>query len=179
WSRPRYAPDAFWVAGCYHRCIRAASAHRMMKRPVGRLPGTLESRRDQPMRKLAAVLAAGALVLSYSLAFAADLNLTFGPGRDATPPGSAQLVDNGAVGFPVNLTMPTAGPGGADASQPAHIHAGTCPGVGAVEIPLTNVVGLKSTTSVTNKTLASVLTTPHSINVHQSTSAAGIYTACI
>src|SRR5262245_1978622 len=138
----------------------------MMKRPVGRLPGTLQSRRDQPMRKLAAVLAAGALVPSYSLAFAADLNLTFGPGRDATQPGSVQIGDNGAAGFTVNITMTAAGPGGADASQPAHIHAGTCPGVGAVEIPLTNVVGLKSTTNVTNKTLASVLATQHAVNVH-------------
>ena len=131
------------------------------------------------MRKISLLLAAAALSLSYSLAFAADLNLTFGPGRDATQAGTVQIVDNGAAGFTVNVTMTAPSPAGADAVQPNHIHNGTCPGVGSVDVPLTNLQGGKGTTTVTNKTLASILATPHSINVHKSTAEGGLYTACI
>jgi LPXTG-motif cell wall-anchored protein len=131
------------------------------------------------VRKLSLLLAAAALTLSYSLAFAADLNLTFGPGRDATQAGTVEIKDNGAAGFTVNVNMTAPSPAGATAAQPNHIHAGTCPGVGAVVVPLTNLAGGKGTTTVTNRTLASILATPHSINVHRSTTEAGVYTACI
>lgn len=131
------------------------------------------------MRKLSLIIAAAALALSYTAAFAADLNLTFGPGRDATQAGTVMIKDNGAAGFTVTVNMSQPSPGGADAVQPNHIHAGTCPGVGAVAVPLTNLQRGQGTTNVTNKTLAEILKTPHSINVHKSTSEGGVYTACV
>ena len=131
------------------------------------------------MRKLSLLIAVGALAVSTTLVSAADLSLTFGPGRDATQAGTVTITDNGASGFVVNVTMTQPSPAGADAVQPNHIHVGLCPGVGAVDVPLTNLQGGKGTTTVTNKTLASVLSTPHAVNVHVSTSDGGHYTACV
>jgi hypothetical protein len=147
----------------------------------GRLAGgqTRKTRRGRTLRKLSLLLAAAALTVSTSLAYAADLNLTFGPGRDATQAGTVQIVDNGAAGFTVNVNMTAPSPEGAAAVQPNHIHVGTCPGVGAVDVPLTNLTGGKGTTTVTNKTLASVLATQHAVNVHVSTTNGGQYTACV
>jgi LPXTG-motif cell wall-anchored protein len=131
------------------------------------------------LRKLWLTIAAAALALTTTTAFADNYRGTFGPGRDATQAGTVDITDNGAAGFTVVLNMTQPRPAGADASQPAHIHVGTCPGVGAVDVPLTNVVGGKSTTNVTNKKLSDILAAPHAINVHVSTTDAGHYTACL
>jgi hypothetical protein len=65
-----------------------------------------------------------------------------------------------------------------DVSQPAHIHVGVCPDVGAVVYPLTNVLNGESETTldVTFAQLESEL--PLGINVHKSVDEASIYTAC-
>jgi hypothetical protein len=65
-----------------------------------------------------------------------------------------------------------------DTPQPAHIHVGPCPDVGAVTYPLTNVVNGRSETTLetTFETLQSKL--PLGINVHKSVSEASVYTAC-
>jgi hypothetical protein len=106
------------------------------------------------------------------------LNLTFGPGRDATQPGTVVLTPQGDQTLVVINVGPN--PAGNGADQAAHIHTGLCPGVGAVQYPLTNVVDGKSTTTV-NVALNAVLDGNHSINVHQGTAApaSGIYTACV
>ncbi len=62
--------------------------------------------------------------------------------------------------------------------QPAHIHIGACPGVGAVKYPLTNVINGQSVTTL-NVTLAELRQAlPLAINVHQSATKITDYTAC-
>ncbi|MBI2027973.1 MAG: hypothetical protein HYT07_00040 [Candidatus Levybacteria bacterium] len=63
-------------------------------------------------------------------------------------------------------------------SQPAHIHVGACPDVGAVKYPLTSSVnGISETTlDVTLDQLRSEL--PLGINVHKSADEAGVYVSC-
>jgi hypothetical protein len=125
------------------------------------------------MRKLSIVLAIGALALTTALASAQTaLNLTFGPGRDATQPGTVTLTPAGNQ-TRVTIAVTAAGP-----SQPAHIHAGGCPAVGAVVFPLTNVANGASETTV-NATLDTIQATQHSINIHRSPTEAGVYTACV
>ncbi|HXW76878.1 MAG TPA: hypothetical protein VEJ20_05645 [Candidatus Eremiobacteraceae bacterium] len=65
----------------------------------------------------------------------------------------------------------------ATADQPAHIHVGVCPGVGAVVYPLHDVVGGKSTTIV-SATIASLTASAHAINVHESKAQIGKYVSC-
>lgn len=122
---------------------------------------------------LMSIVAPGSLVAQGT-----PLNLTFGPGRDATQPGTVTLTPQGDQTVVVINVGPN--PAGNGADQLAHIHMGLCPGVGAVQYPLTTVVDGKSTTTV-NVALSSVLDGNHSINVHQGTAApaSGIYTACV
>lgn len=63
-------------------------------------------------------------------------------------------------------------------SQPAHIHNGSCPDVGGVKYPLTNVLNGESetTVNVTFDQLEDEL--PLAINVHQSVENASVYVAC-
>lgn len=65
-----------------------------------------------------------------------------------------------------------------DVFQPAHIHVGACPGVGAVKYPLTNVINGSSVTilSITLAELKQNL--PLAINVHKSAKEITNYTAC-
>lgn len=62
--------------------------------------------------------------------------------------------------------------------QPAHIHVGACPGVGAVKYPLTNVVNGQSVTTlpVTLAQLKQQL--PLAINLHESAANITTYTSC-
>ena len=65
----------------------------------------------------------------------------------------------------------------AGGSEPAHIHVGSCPTVGAVKYPLTNVVNGTSTTTV-NAPLATLTAGAYAINVHQSVANIKTYVAC-
>ena len=89
--------------------------------------------------------------------------------------GTATLEEsNGKTTVTVALTgYPTDG-----TSQPAHIHVGVCPGVGAVKYPLTNVVNGASVTvlSVTLDQLKKDL--PLAINVHKSKTDIATYVSC-
>lgn len=105
---------------------------------------------------------------------AATITINLGPGRDGDQtPGTATLTAKDTK-TEVVLSIK---PGAAGVSQPAHIHDGACPGVGAVKYPLTNVVDGKSTTTVDAK-LADLLTGGYAVNVHESTANAGKYVAC-
>ncbi len=94
--------------------------------------------------------------------------------KQASESGTASLFEiNGQV--VVTLTMVGAP---ATTSQPAHIHTGTCPTVGAVKYPLNNVVNGKSETTlkITLESLLSQL--PLGINIHKSVPQASVYVAC-
>ncbi len=88
--------------------------------------------------------------------------------------GTATLTE---VDGKVVVTIETTGAVPAIA-QPAHIHVGACPAVGAVKYPLTSLVDGKSVTTldVTMDTLKAEL--PLGINVHKSAAEATVYVAC-
>lgn len=63
-------------------------------------------------------------------------------------------------------------------AQPAHIHVGDCPGVGAVRYPLNNIVNGKSATTLA-MTIAQLRgERPLAINVHKSANEAKVYVSC-
>ena len=130
------------------------------------------------MRKLSILIAAAALVTTTAVATAqTPLSLTFGPGRDATQAGTVTITPSGnTTTVTINMSQPS--PGGATAMQPAHFHADVCPGVGAVVVPLTTLADGKSTTTV-NQSWADIAAKAKSVNVHKSTTEAGVYTACV
>ena len=103
----------------------------------------------------------------------ATITINLGAGRDGDQSGTARLRARGDK-TEVALTIK---PGAAGVEQPAHIHEGACPGVGAVKFPLNNLVDGKSTTTV-DASLVSLLTGGFSINVHKSASDMGTYVAC-
>ena len=104
----------------------------------------------------------------------AAITLNLGPGRDGdqTPATAVLTAQGDKTQVVLNIKS-----GGAGVSQPAHIHDGACPVVGGVKYPLTNVADGKSVTMVP-AALADVLKGAYSINVHKSTSEAGVYVAC-
>lgn len=87
--------------------------------------------------------------------------------------GKAVLKElNGKIMVSLDLKGATVTP------QPAHIHMGACPTVGAVKYPLTNLVNGKSETTL-DVTLAQLKADmPLAINVHKSAAQAGVYVAC-
>ncbi len=87
--------------------------------------------------------------------------------------GTATLTEvNGKVKVTLKMT------GAGAVAQPAHIHVGVCPDVGAVKYPLTSVVNGMSETmlDVTLAQLKSQL--PLGINVHKSAAEAKVYVSC-
>lgn len=94
--------------------------------------------------------------------------------NDSGEAGTATLTEeNGQTKVEIALTGYVQ-----DVQQPAHIHIGECPGVGAVKYPLTSIVNGASTTmiAVTLDQLKKEL--PLAINVHKSTNEVSVYTAC-
>ena len=94
--------------------------------------------------------------------------------NDSDESGKAKLVEeNNQV--TVTISMDGAPE---DVSQPAHIHLGSCPEVGGVQYPLTNILNGESTTTidVTLDQLKSEL--PLAINIHKSVDEASVYVSC-
>jgi hypothetical protein len=88
--------------------------------------------------------------------------------------GTATITEEGGK---VKVALTVSG-GVAGVAQPAHIHVGACPDVGAVKYPLTSVSNGTSETmlDVTIAQLRSEL--PLGINVHKSAQEASVYVAC-
>jgi LPXTG-motif cell wall-anchored protein len=112
--------------------------------------------------------------LPVTSAPAGAVRLALGPGRDATQAGYVEFM---AMGNQTKVNI-VAQSGGAGVQQPAHIHVGTCPGVGAVAFPLSNVVDGLSETTV-NASWATIQATQHSVNTHKSAAEVAVYTACV
>jgi len=125
-------------------------------------------------RFLISVVALAASLALVPGAYAADsTTVTLAAENNSGETGTATLTamgDNTQV--VLNLTGAPAG-----TPQPAHIHIGTCPGVGAVKYPLSPVVEGKSTTMVKAK-LADISTGGFAINVHKSAAEVSVYVSC-
>ena len=63
-------------------------------------------------------------------------------------------------------------------SQPAHIHIGVCPGVGAIKYPLNNVINGKSSTVLPVSIAKLRSERPLAVNVHKSAAEVKTYVAC-
>ena len=109
-----------------------------------------------------------------SVATNKEMTFVIKPVNNSNEGGTAILLEeNGQTKVTINLTGFTK-----DIEQPAHIHLGVCPGVGAVKYPLTSIVNGASETllSVTLERLKKEL--PLAINVHKSATEISAYTAC-
>lgn len=111
---------------------------------------------------------------SPSATTAGDVMVTLTEENDSGESGTATLAEvDGKVVVIVKTTGSVAG-----VAQPAHIHVGKCPEVGAVKYPLTNVINGMSETTL-DTTLAQLKAElPLGINVHKSQAEAKIYTSC-
>lgn len=103
-----------------------------------------------------------------------EMNVILSAQGNSDESGIATLKEtNARVTVSIYLTGYTA-----NVAQPAHIHAGTCPGVGAINYPLNSVVSGRSTT-VLNVSLAQLMQQlPLVINVHKSNAEISTYTSC-
>lgn len=132
------------------------------------------------MKKLIALVALVAVAAYASIAVAGPMmssgktmNVKIAAQNGSGETGKATLT---AVGNKTKVEISIKGePKGA--SQPVHIHTGTCAKLGGVVYPLTNVVGGKSLTWV-NAPLSVVKSKGSAINLHESAKNLGKYVAC-
>jgi len=105
------------------------------------------------------------------------VTITLGAENNSGISGKATLEEeNGKVKVKLELTSGILGV--LTPAEPAHIHVGVCPGVGAVKYPLNSVVSGRSETTI-NASLADLKAQlPLAINVHKSAAELGIYVSC-
>lgn len=107
-------------------------------------------------------------------AMMSDVTVVLSEQNKSGESGTATLSEkDGKVKVTLNMTGAPK-----DVAQPAHIHIGKCPDVGAVKYPLTSPVNGTSETmlDVTFAQLKSEL--PLGINVHKSATEASVYVSC-
>ena len=103
-----------------------------------------------------------------------EISVTLSEQNKSAESGTATLMEvDGKVKVTLKLTGALAG-----VTQPAHIHVGKCPDIGAVKYPLTSPIDGMSETmlDVTLAELKSQL--PLGINVHKSATEAKVYVSC-
>lgn len=103
-----------------------------------------------------------------------ERTIALGVQNNSGEAGSAVLTEkDGKVTVSLDMTgFP------ADVPQPAHIHIGSCPDVGAVAYPLTNVVNGKSETVLDTTFDKLDAKLPLAINVHKSAAESKVYVSC-
>ncbi len=87
--------------------------------------------------------------------------------------GTVTLAPAGKGSTTVTLSLN----GAPTTAQPAHVHHGSCPKVGPVAYPLSNVMNGKSTTTI-KAPLGELIGGGFAVNVHKSTTDLGTYVAC-
>ncbi|HSW48425.1 MAG TPA: hypothetical protein VLG67_05095 [Candidatus Saccharimonadales bacterium] len=103
-----------------------------------------------------------------------EMTVTLAEENNSSQSGTATLKEaDGKTTVTLDLTGPASA-----AAQPAHIHAGACPGVGAVKYPLTSVVDGKSVTVLSVGLAELKKELPLAINVHKSAKEITSYTSC-
>ncbi len=103
-----------------------------------------------------------------------ERTIALGEQNDSGESGSAVLTEkDGKVTVSLDMTGAPAG-----VPQPAHIHVGSCPDVGAVAYPLTNVVDGKSVTVLDTTFALLDAKEPLAINVHKSVPETKVYVSC-
>ena len=103
-----------------------------------------------------------------------EISVTLSEQNKSGESGIATLMEvDGKVKVTLKLTGAPTG-----ATQPAHIHVGQCPDVGAVKYPLTSPIDGMSETML-DVTLAELKAElPLGINVHKSTTEVKVYVSC-
>ena len=103
------------------------------------------------------------------------LNINMGALNKSNQDGTASVKDvEGGVRVEIAIKNEPSG-----ASEPAHIHKGTCAKIDpAPWKPLTNVVNGKSDTTVQGITVADLKKSHYAINVHKSASDIKTYVSC-
>lgn len=103
-----------------------------------------------------------------------EMNVLLSAQSGSNESGAANLKDtSGMATVTLNLTGYTP-----NVVQPAHIHVGVCPGVGAVKYPLNSIVNGKSVTVLDISLAQLKQQLPLAINVHKSAANIATYTSC-
>lgn len=120
------------------------------------------------------VLAVTGPALAQSSAMSSAMTVPLLAENGSGEKGTATITPvSGGVRVTLSLTGAPAG-----VPQPAHIHNGTCSKLGSIKWPLQNVVNGKSTTTIQNLTIATLMKGTYAINVHKSIPQIAVYVAC-
>lgn len=127
------------------------------------------------MKSLSLAVIALSLGACASMSENRPTTIKLNPQNDSGQAGTAVLtpIAGGKTEVTIKVANPPSG-----VAQPAHIHEGTCANLNkAPKYSLTSVMNGTSTT-VVDVDLATMMNTPHAVNVHKSGPEAAVYVAC-
>lgn len=105
------------------------------------------------------------------------IQIKLSPVEDSTSPQSGTVTLEDMFGM-LRVSIALTDTAGISGPQPAHIHMGSCPGVGNVAYPLNDVVNGRSETIINLTTDQLKNQLPLAVNVHKSDTEVTDYTAC-